>query len=125
MSNLQIVKLPVRPHSPGSGLPSSRIGRMMMRHGPTILRTRRTSTNTDHAIDSVKFRAAHISGVDMKIVDIKTHVLSTAWRNLTFVQVVTDVGLTGIGEVRMLNHTDALLGYLAEAGPNHILGHDP
>jgi galactonate dehydratase len=65
------------------------------------------------------------SGVDMKIVDIKTHVLSTAWRNLTFVQVMTDDGLTGVGEVRMLNHTDALLGYLEEAGPNHILGHDP
>jgi galactonate dehydratase len=61
----------------------------------------------------------------MKITEIKTHVLSTAWRNLTFVRVMTDEGLEGIGEVRMLNHTDALLGYLAEAGPNHILGHDP
>ena len=61
----------------------------------------------------------------MKITEIKTHVLSTAWRNLTFVRVMTDEGLEGIGEVRMLNHTDALLGYLAEAGPNHIFGHDP
>lgn len=61
----------------------------------------------------------------MKIVDIKTHVVSTAWRNLTFVRVMTDEGLEGVGEVRMLNHTDALLGYLAEAGPNHIFGHDP
>jgi galactonate dehydratase len=26
---------------------------------------------------------------------------------------------------RMLNHTDALLGYFAEAMPNHILGQDP
>src|ERR671929_1608903 len=61
----------------------------------------------------------------MKIADVKTHVISTAWRNLTFVQVVTDEGLVGVGEVRMLNHTDALLGYLAEAVPNHVLGSDP
>ncbi len=61
----------------------------------------------------------------MKIVDVKTHVLSTAWRNLTFVRVITDEGLEGVGEVRMLNHTDALLGYLQEAAPNHILGYDP
>jgi galactonate dehydratase len=61
----------------------------------------------------------------MKIVDVKTHVMSTAWRNLTFVRVITDDGLEGVGEVRMINHTDALLGYLAEAVPNHVLGHDP
>lgn len=61
----------------------------------------------------------------MKIVDVKTAVLGTAWRNLTFVRVITDEGIEGIGEVRMLNHTDALLGYFAEGVPNHILGRDP
>ncbi len=61
----------------------------------------------------------------MKIVDVKTHVVSTAWRNLTFVRVITDEGLEGVGEVRMLNRTDALLGYLAEATRNHVLGSDP
>lgn len=61
----------------------------------------------------------------MKIVDVKTHVMGTAWRNLTFVRVLTDEGLEGLGEVRMLNHTDALLGYFAEAVPNHVLGRDP
>jgi galactonate dehydratase len=61
----------------------------------------------------------------MKIVDVKTSVLGTAWRNLTFVRVLTDEGLEGVGEVRMVNHTDALLGYLAEAVPNHVLGRDP
>jgi galactonate dehydratase len=60
----------------------------------------------------------------MKIVDVKSYVLGTAWRNLTFVQVITDDGLEGVGEVRMVNHTDALLGYLAEAVPNHVLGHN-
>jgi galactonate dehydratase len=61
----------------------------------------------------------------MKITDVKTYVTGTAWRNITLVRLLTDEGLEGIGEVRMLNHTDALLGYLAEAVPNHILGHDP
>lgn len=61
----------------------------------------------------------------MKIVDVKTYVLGAPWRNLTFVEVITDEGLTGVGEVRMVNHTDALLGYLAEAVPNHVLGSDP
>src|SRR3989442_4109446 len=61
----------------------------------------------------------------MKIVDVKSHVLGTAWRNITFVRVRTDEGLEGVGEVRMVNHTDALLGYLAEAVPNHVLGADP
>lgn len=61
----------------------------------------------------------------MKIVDVKSHALGTAWRNLTFVRVITDEGLEGVSEVRMLNHTDALSGYLKEAVPNHVLGHNP
>lgn len=61
----------------------------------------------------------------MKITGLKTHVLGTAWRNLTIVEVQTDEGITGLGEVRMLNHTDALLGFYNEALPNHILGTDP
>nr|WP_239108858.1 mandelate racemase/muconate lactonizing enzyme family protein [Streptomyces coelicoflavus] len=44
---------------------------------------------------------------------------------MTYVQVHTDEGLTGVGETRMLGHTDALLGYLKEAEANHILGSDP
>ncbi|WP_028065753.1 mandelate racemase/muconate lactonizing enzyme family protein [Solirubrobacter soli] len=61
----------------------------------------------------------------MKITSITTHVLGTPWRDLTFVQVHTDEGLTGVGETRMLGHTQALLGYLAEAERNHIVGSDP
>src|SRR5438034_696364 len=61
----------------------------------------------------------------MKIVDVKSYVLGTAWRNLTFVRVITDEGLEGVGEVRMVNHTDALSGYLAEAVPRYVIGHDP
>ena len=61
----------------------------------------------------------------MKITGIRTNVLGTPWRNLTIVEVLTSEGITGLGEVRMLNHTDALLGYLQEAVPNHVLGADP
>jgi len=61
----------------------------------------------------------------MKIVDVKIYVLGTAWRNLTFARVITDEGLEGVGEVRMVNHTDALSGYLAEAVPRYVIGHDP
>ncbi len=61
----------------------------------------------------------------MRISKLTTHVAGTRWRNLTYVQVHTDEGLTGVGEARMLNHTDALLGYLAEAERNHVAGSDP
>ena len=61
----------------------------------------------------------------MRISAIRPIVLGTPWRNLTFVFVETDEGLRGVGEVRMVNHTDALLGYLQEAAPNYILGSDP
>jgi galactonate dehydratase len=61
----------------------------------------------------------------VKISGVKTHVLGTPWRNLTIVEVETDEGITGLGEVRMLQHTDALLGFLAEALPYHVIGFDP
>jgi galactonate dehydratase len=61
----------------------------------------------------------------MKITDMETFVVGTDWRNLTIVRLHTDEGLTGLGEARMVNHTDALVGYLAEAGPRHVVGHDP
>lgn len=61
----------------------------------------------------------------MRITGISTHVVGTPWRNLTYVQVHTDEGITGVGETRMLGHTDALLGYLREAAANHITGSDP
>ncbi|AXK34258.1 mandelate racemase/muconate lactonizing enzyme family protein [Streptomyces armeniacus] len=61
----------------------------------------------------------------MRITGISTHVVGTPWRNLTYVQVHTDEGLTGVGETRMTGHTDALLGYLREAVPHHVEGSDP
>jgi galactonate dehydratase len=61
----------------------------------------------------------------MKITGVRSHVLGTPWRNLSIVEVLTDDGISGLGEVRMINHTDALHGYLQEAVPRHVLGSDP
>ena len=61
----------------------------------------------------------------MKITALETFVVGTDWRNLTIVRLHTDEGLTGLGEARMVNHTDALVGYLREVAPRHVIGHDP
>lgn len=61
----------------------------------------------------------------MKISKVETFVLGTPWRDLTFVRVCTDDGLVGVGETRMLGHTEALRGYLREATPRHVIGSDP
>jgi len=61
----------------------------------------------------------------LKISEVTPLVMGTEWRNLTIVKVRTDDGLAGVGEVRMVNHTQALLGYLEHAIPNHVLGADP
>ena len=61
----------------------------------------------------------------MKITDVKTLVMGTSWRNLTFVKVETDEGLTGVSEVRMNNRTDALLAYLDGAKRRHVIGCNP
>jgi galactonate dehydratase len=53
----------------------------------------------------------------MKITQVRPLVMGTPWRNLTFVVVETDEGLSGVGEVRMINNTESVLGYLAEAVP--------
>lgn len=51
--------------------------------------------------------------------------MGTAWRNLVFVEVETDEGLVGLGEVRPVNRTETLLGYLSESVPHYVLGSDP
>ena len=61
----------------------------------------------------------------MKITKVRPLVMGTPWRNLTFLVLETDEGLTGVGEVRMINNTDALLGYLAEAAPRFVICKDP
>jgi L-alanine-DL-glutamate epimerase-like enolase superfamily enzyme len=55
----------------------------------------------------------------VRITGISTHVVGTPWRNLTYIQVHNDDGVTGIGETRILGRTGALVGHLREAEANH------
>jgi galactonate dehydratase len=61
----------------------------------------------------------------MKISQMSVLVMGSAWRNLTFLKLTTDEGLTGVSEVRLSNRTNALLGYLEECKKRYILGTDP
>jgi galactonate dehydratase len=61
----------------------------------------------------------------MIITDVVPLVLGTPWRNLTFVKVETDEGLTGVAEARSVNRTEALLAYLNAAKRKYVLGSDP
>ncbi len=59
----------------------------------------------------------------MKIVDYRTYVVATPWRNLTYLILETEEGLTGVGEARVLGKTHTVLEYLKDAR-RHFLGHE-
>jgi galactonate dehydratase len=59
----------------------------------------------------------------MKITGYRTYVLSTPWRNLTYLILETDEGISGVGEARVLGRTNAVLELLRET-KNHFVGHD-
>lgn len=61
----------------------------------------------------------------MKITNVTPLTLGTDWRNITFIKMETDEGLTGVADVRALNRTEAVVGYLKEAVPRYVLGSDP
>jgi galactonate dehydratase len=61
----------------------------------------------------------------VKIVEYRTTVVGAPWRELTFVELITDDGLTGVGEVRMVNKTATLLACVEELAPRYVLGADP
>src|SRR5215470_7061003 len=61
----------------------------------------------------------------MKISKVTPMVMGTNWRNLSIVKVETDEGLTGVGECRVVNHSEAVAGYLEYAVPKYVLGSDP
>ena len=60
----------------------------------------------------------------MKTTGFKTMVLGTPWRNLTYIKIETDVGLTGVGEARVLGKTHTVTEYLKDV-ERHFIGHDP
>lgn len=61
----------------------------------------------------------------MRITEIRTTVVGAPWRELTFVELVTDDGLVGLAEVRMVNKTDTLLAAIGQLGRRHVVGLDP
>jgi galactonate dehydratase len=61
----------------------------------------------------------------MKIVDLKTFVVGAAWRNLIFIRLETDEGISGCAEATSHNKTLAVLGYLEEARQRYVIGTDP
>ncbi|MCI0338724.1 MAG: mandelate racemase/muconate lactonizing enzyme family protein [Acidobacteria bacterium] len=61
----------------------------------------------------------------MKIKDVKPFVLGTSWRNIIFIKVYTDEGITGIGEATIQNREEGVLGFLDGAVRRHVIGSDP
>lgn len=61
----------------------------------------------------------------MKITGFDIFVVGAPWRELTIVRVRTDEGITGLGEVRMVNKTDTLIAAIEELGERYVVGTDP
>ena len=61
----------------------------------------------------------------LKITGARTIVVGAPWRELTFVELLTDRGLVGVGEVRMVNKTSTLVACLEELAPRYVIGSDP
>ena len=60
----------------------------------------------------------------MRITNYQTFIVGTPWRNLTYVLVETDAGITGVGEARVVGKTHTVAQYLLDVR-RHIVGHDP
>jgi galactonate dehydratase len=61
----------------------------------------------------------------VRIRDIRTTIVGTPWRELVFLELVSDTGPIGLSEVRMVNKTDTLLACIHELAPRYVLGTDP
>ena len=60
----------------------------------------------------------------MKITDFKTYVVSTPWRNMTYLILETDAGIRGVGEARVVGKTHTVNQFVQDVR-RHIVGHDP
>ena len=61
----------------------------------------------------------------MKVTDLRVTVVGTPWRELVFLELATDTGLTGVSECRMVNKTETLVACIRELAPRYVLGSDP
>jgi galactonate dehydratase len=56
---------------------------------------------------------------------MRTTVVGAPWRELVFLELMTDAGLAGTAEVRIVNKTDTLLACIGELAPRYVIGSDP
>jgi galactonate dehydratase len=61
----------------------------------------------------------------LKISSLRTTVVGAPWRELVFLELMTDSDLTGTAEVRMVNKTETLLACIGELAPRYVIGSDP
>jgi galactonate dehydratase len=61
----------------------------------------------------------------VKITSVEVFVTGAAWRNLIFIRLDTDEGVSGCAEATSHNKTRAILGYLEEVKRRYIIGADP
>ena len=61
----------------------------------------------------------------MRITDVRTTVVGTPWRELVFLELITDDGLVGLSEARMVNKTSTLVACIGELAPRYVIGTDP
>jgi galactonate dehydratase len=69
--------------------------------------------------------ARPLNGGTVRIREVRTTVVGAPWRELAFVELLTDEGLTGVSEVRMVNKTDTLVACIDELAPRYVVGSDP
>ena len=61
----------------------------------------------------------------MQVTNVRTTVVGTPWRDLVFVELETDIGLIGVGEVRPVNKTDSFVASVDELAARYVVGADP
>ena len=61
----------------------------------------------------------------MQVTNVRTTVVGTPWRELVFVELETDTGLTGVGEIRPVNKTDSFIAVVEELAARYVIGADP
>lgn len=60
----------------------------------------------------------------MKVVNVEIIVVGAPWRELVYVEVTTESGYRGLGEVRILNKTDVLISCVEELAQRHLIGRE-
>jgi galactonate dehydratase len=61
----------------------------------------------------------------MRIADARITVVGAPWRELVFLEMRTDTGLVGTGEIRIVNKTSTLIACIEELAPRYVIGSDP